>query len=134
MALVASVLDPGAVEQDGNGELRDMSRRLAIAALLTAPLFAISMGPMLGVPIWRWIAADVSDWIEFALATPVVLWAGAPLFQRGVRSIASWNLNMFTLISIGSGAAYLYSAFAIFVPGASSTSQYDIASRFIAPR
>jgi len=117
MALVASALDPGALEQDGNGELRDMSRRLAIAALLTAPLFAISMGPMLGIPIHRWIAADVSDWVEFALATPVVLWAGAPLFQRGVRSIASWNLNMFTLISIGTGAAYLYSALAVLAPG-----------------
>jgi len=117
MALVASALDAGAVEEAGNSELRDMSRRLAIAALLTAPLFVISMGPMLGVPIWRWIAADVSDWIEFALATPVVLWAGAPLFQRGVRSIASWNLNMFTLISIGTGAAYLYSALAILAPG-----------------
>ena len=59
----------------------------------------------------------MSDWIEFALATPVVLWAGAPLFQRGVRSIASWNLNMFTLISIGTGAAYLYSALAVLAPG-----------------
>jgi Cu+-exporting ATPase len=117
MALVASALDPGAMEQDGNAELRDMSRRLAIAALLTAPLFVISMGPMLGVPIWRWVAADVSDWIEFALATPVVVWAGAPLFQRGARSIASWNLNMFTLISMGTGAAYLYSALAILAPG-----------------
>jgi Cu+-exporting ATPase len=117
MALVASALDPGAVDQDENGELRDMSRRLAIAALLTAPLFAISMGPMLGVPIRRWIGADVSDWIEIALATPVVLWAGAPFFQRGARSIASWNLNMFTLISIGTGAAYLYSALAILAPG-----------------
>ena len=117
MALVASALEPGAAERDGNGELRDMSRRLAIAALLTAPLFAISMGPMLGVPIGRWIAANVSDWIEFALATPVVLWAGAPLLQRGARSIASWNLNMFTLISIGTGAAFLYSALAILAPG-----------------
>ncbi len=117
MALIASALDPAAAEQDGNAELRDMSRRLAIAALLTAPLFAISMGPMLGLPIGRWIAADVADWIEFALATPVVLWAGAPFFQRGARSIASWNLNMFTLISIGTGAAYLYSGVAILAPG-----------------
>jgi Cu+-exporting ATPase len=117
MALVASGLGQGAVEQDGDSELRNMSRRLASAALLTAPLFAISMGPMLGVPIRRWIAPDVSDWIEFALATPVVLWAGAPLFQRGARSIASWNLNMFTLISIGTGAAYLYSALAVLAPG-----------------
>ena len=108
---------PGGGGTGRKRELRDMSRRLAIAALLTAPLFAISMGPMLGVPIRRWIAVDVSDWIEFALATPVVLWAGAPLFQRGARSIASWNLNMFTLISIGTGAAYLYSALAILAPG-----------------
>ena len=118
MALIASALDPAAADQDGDGELRDMSRRLAIAALLTAPLFAISMGPMLGLPIGRWIAADLGGWIEFALATPVVLWAGAPFFQRGVRSIASWNLNMFTLISIGTGAAYLYSGVAILAPGA----------------
>jgi Cu+-exporting ATPase len=117
MALVASALDPGAAEAAGNEELRDMSRRLTIAALLTAPLFAISMGPMLGLPVRRWIAGEASDWIEFALAIPVVLWAGAPLFQRGVRSIASWNLNMFTLISIGTGAAFLYSAVAILAPG-----------------
>ena len=117
MALVASALDPGAAEADADEDLRDMSRRLAIAALFTVPLFAISMGPMLGLPIRRWIAAEASDWIEFALATPVVLWAGAPLFQRGARSIASWNLNMFTLISLGTGAAYLYSAVAIFAPG-----------------
>ena len=117
MALVASALDPGAAEAAGNEELRDMSRRLAIAALLTAPLFAISMGPMLGLPVRRWIAVEASDWIEFALAIPVVLWAGAPLFQRGARSIASWNLNMFTLISIGTGAAFLYSAVAILAPG-----------------
>ncbi|HEX9814105.1 MAG TPA: heavy metal-binding domain-containing protein, partial [Myxococcota bacterium] len=117
MALVASALDPGAAEADADEDLRDMSRRLAIAALFSVPLFAISMGPMLGLPIRRWIAAEASDWIEFALATPVVLWAGAPLFQRGARSIASWNLNMFTLISLGTGAAYLYSAVAIFAPG-----------------
>ena len=117
MALVASALDSGAAEADADEDLRDMSRRLAIAALFTVPLFAISMGPMLGLPIRRWIAAEASDWIEFALATPVVLWAGAPLFQRGARSIASWNLNMFTLISLGTGAAYLYSAVAIFAPG-----------------
>jgi Cu+-exporting ATPase len=117
MALVASALEPGAAEADGDEELRDMSRRLLIAALLTAPLFAISMGPMLGLPVRRWIAVEISDWIEFALAIPVVVWAGAPLFQRGARSIASWNLNMFTLISIGTGAAFLYSAIAILAPG-----------------
>ncbi len=117
MALVASALDPAAADAEADRELRDMSRRLAIAAALTAPLFAIAMGPMLGLPVGRWIAAGLRDWIEFALATPVVVWAGAPLFARGARSIASWKLNMFTLISIGTGAAYLYSALAVVAPG-----------------
>jgi len=116
MALVASALEPNADEADA--ELRDMSRRLAIAAGLALPLLAISMGPMLGLPIHHWLATDVSDWIELALATPAVFWAGAPLFERGLRSIARWNLNMFTLISIGTGAAYLFSVLAIFAPGA----------------
>jgi Cu+-exporting ATPase len=117
MALVASAGDPGAPAMIADDGLSDMTRRLAVAALLTAPLFAISMGPMLGLPIRRWMAAEISDWIEFALATPVVLWAGAPFFARGARSLANWNLNMFTLISLGTGAAYLYSAVAIFAPG-----------------
>jgi Cu+-exporting ATPase len=117
MALIASGLDPSAADEAAEGELRDMSRRLVIAALLTAPLFAIAMGPMLGIPMREWVTGRLSDWIEVALATPVVLWAGAPLFQRGLRSITSWNLNMFTLISLGTGAAYLYSAVAIVAPG-----------------
>ncbi len=117
MALVASAGGSGAVEADADDGLDDMSRRFAIAACLTAPLFVISMGPMLGLPVARWIAPAARDWLEFALATPVVVWAGAPLFARGARSIASWNLNMFTLISLGTAAAFLYSTVAILAPG-----------------
>ncbi len=116
MALVASAQSAQAHEHEASGELRDISRRLAIAALFTLPLCAISMGPMLGLPLRRWIAGDVSDWLEFALAAPVVAWAGAPLFARGARSLASWHLNMFTLISLGTGAAFLYSVVAILAP------------------
>jgi Cu+-exporting ATPase len=117
MALVASALGGDGNAGESNVALRDMSRRFAVAAVLVVPLFAISMLPMIGVPIHQWIGADTSRWIEFALASPVVLWAGAPFFQRGARSIVSWNLNMFTLISLGTGAAYFYSALAILAPG-----------------
>ena len=118
MAMVASGLDTAKAAGESNAELRDMSLRLVVAATLAIPLFAISMLPMLGIPLHRWIGAETSRWVEFALASPVVLWAGAPFFQRGARSIIGWNLNMFTLISLGTGAAYLYSALAVIAPGA----------------
>jgi Cu+-exporting ATPase len=117
MALAASALGSEEAANESDTELREMSRRLAIAATLVVPLFAISMLPMLGIPVHHWIGAETSRWIEFALASPVVLWAGAPFFQRGARSIIGWNLNMFTLISLGTGAAYFYSALALFAPG-----------------
>ncbi len=116
MALVAS--PTAAPAHAGDEELHDMSRRLTVAACLAAPLAAISMAPMLGISIHPMLSRTTSGWVEFALATPVVLWAGFPFFQRGVHSIASWNLNMFTLISLGTGAAYLYSAAAIIAPSA----------------
>jgi len=118
MALVASALGTPEAASESNAELRDMSRRLVVSTTLVIPLVAISMLPMLGIPLHHWIGAETSRWVEFALASPVVLWAGAPFFQRGARSIVGWNLNMFTLISIGTGAAYLYSALALFAPGA----------------
>jgi Cu+-exporting ATPase len=118
MALVASAVGSDEATGEINAELCDMSRRFVVAALLVVPLFAISMLPMLGFPLHQWISAETSRWVEFALASPVVLWAGAPFFMRGARSIVGWNLNMFTLISLGTGAAYLYSALAIFAPGA----------------
>ncbi|QHI70085.1 heavy metal translocating P-type ATPase [Tichowtungia aerotolerans] len=107
--------DTSAEEDDS--ELHDMSRRFRIGLAFTLPLFIISMGGMIpGDPIGKLISADLSKWIEFALATPVVLWAGFPFFKRGWKSFKGWNLNMFTLIGVGTGTAYLYSAVATIAP------------------
>ncbi len=91
-----------------NAELMDMTRRLWIGAAFALPVFLLAMAHMIP-PLGRqpWVGGDISRWIQFALTTPVVFWAGWPFFQRGWRSIISWNLNMFTLIAIGVGAAFL---------------------------
>jgi Cu+-exporting ATPase len=107
----------GAVEED-NTELDDMTRRFRIGAALTLPVFMLAMGGMIpGNPIGRLIPPAVSPWIELLLATPVVLWAGFPFFKRGWQSLATRNLNMFTLVAVGTGAAYVYSVTAVFFPG-----------------
>ncbi len=106
------------VEEEASPELRDMSRRLWISLALTLPVFGIAMSEMLpGEPLEsavsaRWLAA-----IQLLLSTPVVLWGGWPFFARGFASLVSRHLNMFTLIAIGAGAAYLYSALAALAPG-----------------
>ncbi len=100
-----------------NPELIDMTRRFWIAAILTIPVFVIAMGghlPGLG-PM---LEGSWNSWLQLGLSTPVVLWAGRPFFERGWRSIATWNLNMFTLIALGTGAAYLFSLAAVLVPEA----------------
>jgi Cu+-exporting ATPase len=101
-----------------NHELADMTRRFWIGLVLTLPVFILEMGshiPALGL---HTIVPDAtSTWIQFAMSTPVVLWAGWPFFQRGAASVRSGHLNMFTLIALGTGAAYLYSLAATFVPG-----------------
>ena len=96
-----------------NSELTDMTRRFWIALVLAAPVMALEMGgPMLHLPI----GMAASNWIQCALATPVVLWAGAPFFVRGWQSLAHRSLNMFTLIALGIGAAWGYSMVAILAP------------------
>jgi Cu+-exporting ATPase len=107
-------LEPEQVSLDDapDPELIDMTRRFWIALALTLPVFAIEMGGHLGLmqlPMW-------SNWISFALATPVVLWAGAPFFVRGWRSLVTRNLNMFTLIAMGIGVAWLYSVVGTLAP------------------
>ncbi|MFC3231053.1 heavy metal translocating P-type ATPase [Marinibaculum pumilum] len=104
-------------EELPNEELVDMTRRFWTSLVFTAPVFVIAMsrhflpGVLEGVPtVWL-------DWIEFALATPVVLWCGLPFFQRGLDSFRSLNLNMFSLIAVGVAAAYLYSVVAVIAPG-----------------
>ena len=103
-------------DQGPNPELIDMQRRFWIALALTVPVFVLEMGShLLG---WdHYIPGRVSNWVQLVLATPVVLWAGAPFFERGYRSVLTRNLNMFTLIALGTGAAYAYSVVATLLPG-----------------
>jgi Cu+-exporting ATPase len=108
------------VKEEKSPELLDMTRRFWAGAMLTVPVLLLAMGsylPGLGPLLERTAPIGLSHWLELALATPVVLWAGWPFFQRGWRSIATWSLNMFTLIAIGVGAAYAYSVVATLAPG-----------------
>ncbi|MFC3106908.1 heavy metal translocating P-type ATPase [Undibacterium arcticum] len=99
------------------GELDDMTRRLKISAVLTLPLLAVSMGDILpGVEIAHRIGIDAFNWLQAALATPVVLWAGLPFFERALASFRNRHLNMFSLIGLGVAVAYLFSVVALLVP------------------
>lgn len=109
-------LEPETVSLDDNPdpELIDMTRRLWISLALTLPVFVLDMTAHLsGVHL---LAPHISNWISFALATPVVLWGGWPFFVRGWQSLKTRHLNMFTLIAMGTGVAYAYSLIATFVP------------------
>jgi Cu+-exporting ATPase len=113
-------LEPAVPEAEPgeNAELRDMTRRLAFSAALTLPLFAIAMGEMLpGNPLFGGIPPRTLLWLQLALATPVVLWGGLPFFARGLASLRTRQLNMFTLIALGTGVAWGYSSFAVLLPG-----------------
>ncbi len=100
-----------------NPELISMTRRLWVGTALTLPLLAIMVSDLLpGHPLQQLLGGALG-WAEFALATPVVLWGGWPFFERGWASIVHRSLNMFTLIAMGSGAAYLYSVAAVAAPG-----------------
>ena len=105
------------VAEPPNPELTMMSRRFWVCLALTIPVLILGMSEMLpGDPIARVFSPETIAWLEFALATPVVLWGAAPFFQRGWRSIVTRNLNMFTLIAIGTGAAYAFSVAAVIAP------------------
>ena len=97
-----------------NQELVDMRRRFRVAAVLSVPLVAMVMVPMV---LGRALPGSVAPWLELALSTPVVWWAGWPFFVRGAKSVVSRHLNMFTLVSLGVGAAWLYSVVAVLAPG-----------------
>ncbi|MDH3673358.1 MAG: heavy metal translocating P-type ATPase [Gammaproteobacteria bacterium] len=111
-------LEPMTVTLDEkNPELVDMTRRFCISAVLTVPLVIIAMGEFIPGVSFEWLAsARTLGWLELALGTPVVLWGGWPFFQRGWQSIVNKSLNMFTLIGLGTGVAYLYSVVATVVP------------------
>jgi Cu+-exporting ATPase len=104
------------VEQDT--ELRDMTRRFWVGLGFGLPVFLLAMGGMVpGLELERLLPSHLSRWAQLILATPVVVWAGRPFFVRGWRSVVTWNLNMFTLIALGTGTAYLYSLTAVLFPG-----------------
>ena len=105
-----------AADDSPNHELIDMTRRFWIGTVLALPVFLLEMGGHL-FDLHHLIAVQVSVWIEFALSTPVVLWAGGPFFVRGWASLVNRSLNMFTLIALGIGAAYGYSVVATLAPG-----------------
>jgi P-type Cu+ transporter len=102
---------------DDNAELQDMTKRFWVGTALAVPVFVLAMVHV--IPVFAhqsWVDGHVSRWIQFALTTPVVGWAGWPFFVRGWQSLKSFNSNMFTLIAIGVGAAYGFSVVAMLVP------------------
>ncbi len=106
-----------AVVDEENPELVSMTRRFWISVVLTIPILVLGMSEMIpGNPLARFITMSATGWLEFILATPVVLWAGWPFFQRGWASIVNRSLNMFTLIALGTGAAFAYSVAAVLFP------------------
>ncbi len=113
MALEPEIAAP---DSGPNPELVDMTRRFWIGLVLTLPVFTLEMGGHVAGP-HNWVAPALSSYVQFAFATPVVLWAGWPFFVRGWQSLLTRNLNMFTLIAMGTGVAYVYSLFATFAPG-----------------
>lgn len=99
-----------------NPELVDFTRRFWVSAALSLPLLVIAMGGMLGLPIRSWIGEPQASWAELALATPVVLWAALPFFRRFWNSLRNRSPNMWTLIGLGVGSAYLFSVAAVLAP------------------
>ncbi|HEX2559509.1 heavy metal translocating P-type ATPase, partial [Phenylobacterium sp.] len=103
-------------DTEPNPELKDFGRRFWIGLAFALPVFALEMGGHL-TGLTMKLGAETSNWLQLLLATPVVLWSGWPFFDRGARSIVTRNLNMFTLIAMGVGVAYLYSVVATLAPG-----------------
>ncbi|HVZ64160.1 MAG TPA: copper-translocating P-type ATPase [Lacunisphaera sp.] len=115
MALEPKVATAEDTEEE-NSELRDMTRRFWIGGGLALPVFVLAMAHL--VPAFAHVAnGTVSRWVQFLLSTPVVLWAGWPFFVRGARSFRNGHWNMFTLIALGVGSAWIYSTVAFFLPG-----------------
>jgi len=117
MALEPKTVTAGADEGE-NTELRDMTRRFWIGGALALPVFILAMTHLIpALARQPWADSDLSRWVQFSLSTPVVLWAGWPFFTRGWHSVVTRHLNMFTLIAIGVGAAFVFSAVAMAMPG-----------------
>jgi len=107
-----------ASSEEDNPELLDVTRRFWIGGAVTLPVFLLAMAHLIpALSHQGWLSSDTSRWIQFVLSTPVVVWAGWPFFKRGWRSVVTRRLNMFTLIAIGVGTAYVFSAVAMLAPG-----------------
>ncbi|EPX82131.1 Lead, cadmium, zinc and mercury transporting ATPase, Copper-translocating P-type ATPase [Salipiger mucosus DSM 16094] len=110
-------LEPMVPTDAPSEELTDFTRRMWISAAAAVPLIILTMGELVGLPVRDWLGHRIATYIEFLLATPIVLWAALPFFRRGLDSFRNMSPNMWTLISLGVGAAYVYSLFATFLPG-----------------
>ncbi len=107
-----------AVVEEENPELVSMTRRFWVSVALAIPVLFLGMSDVIpGQPVQRIFSMRAIGWIELALATPVVLWGGWPFFERGWASLVNRSLNMFTLIALGTGTAYVYSVIAVLFPG-----------------
>jgi P-type Cu+ transporter len=110
-------LEPMLPSDEPSEELTDFTRRMWISATAAVPLIILTMGELVGLPVRDWLGHQTASYLEFALATPIVLWAALPFFRRGWDSLVNRSPNMWTLISLGVAAAYLYSLVATFLPG-----------------
>jgi len=125
-------LEPRTISLDepDNPELSDMRRRLFVSAALTLPLLLLMLGDLIpGMPLHRLIPPPAMPWLELLLATPVVLWGGAPFFVRGYESLKYRSPNMFTLIALGVGVAFAYSVAAVIAPQAFPASFRDMTGK-----
>ncbi len=115
--LCGMALEPMGAPVDGpNPEMVDFTRRFILSAALTIPVLILAMGPMLGIPVRDMLGTQASIWAEMLFTTPIVIWAAAPFFKRGWSSLQNRSPNMWTLIAIGVGAAFLYSVVATLLP------------------
>ncbi len=110
-------LEPMLPSDEPSEELTDFTRRMWISSVAAVPLIILAMGEMVALPVRDWIGHQTASYLEFVLATPIVLWAAWPFFKRGWESVLNRSPNMWTLISLGVAAAYLYSLVATFLPG-----------------
>ncbi|GGC10351.1 copper-translocating P-type ATPase [Marivita lacus] len=110
-------LEPMVPSDEPSEELTDFTRRMWISAAAAVPLVILTMGELVALPVRDWIGHQTASYLEFVLATPIILWAALPFFRRGWDSVVNRSPNMWTLISLGVAAAYLYSIVATFLPG-----------------
>ena len=110
-------LEPMVPSDEPSEELTDFTRRMWISAAAAVPLVILTMGELVALPVRDWIGHQTASYLEFVLATPIILWAALPFFRRGWDSVVNRSPNMWTLISLGVAAAYLYSLVATFLPG-----------------